>query len=288
MDGGATSKRRRLLVVTPGSVRNSYLSVREHYDFFPADCVGPPNRRANGTGVDIEILLDGLNEAIKTDIGTNAKTGAPRGIFRRRPWVRRFFEHHGVHAGDQLALERLGTRRYRLSIDRSNGRSFTAAEFFSGIGLVRLALERQGWHVAFANNIEPDKAEMYRHNWPKDDHLVVGDSYATALRRVCCVKSTSTSRRLLRSQCFDDLTADGICYLLAFSQFAINILPKRPVMVPCSVANNSFEIDTCGRSPSFICLKASHPICHIRDAPGTGRESFAASIQSLHGLLPLL
>ena len=92
--------------------------------------------------------------------------------------MRRFFEHHKVHAGDQLALERFAARKYRLSVDQTNGnghRPFTAAEFFAGIGLVRLALERQGWSVVFANDIAPDKAEMYRHNWPNDDHLVVGD-----------------------------------------------------------------------------------------------------------------
>jgi DNA (cytosine-5)-methyltransferase 1 len=52
------------------------------------------------------------------------------------------------------------------------------AEFFAGIGLVRLALERQGWRVIFANDIDPKKAEMYRHNWPNDDHLEVGDIHA--------------------------------------------------------------------------------------------------------------
>jgi DNA (cytosine-5)-methyltransferase 1 len=50
-----------------------------------------------------------------------------------------------------------------------------AAEFFAGIGLVRLALERQGWQVAFANDIDPKKAEMYRRNWPGDDHLALRD-----------------------------------------------------------------------------------------------------------------
>jgi DNA (cytosine-5)-methyltransferase 1 len=50
-----------------------------------------------------------------------------------------------------------------------------AAEFFAGIGLVRLALERQGWKIVFSNDIDPDKAEMYRANWPEDGHLVVGD-----------------------------------------------------------------------------------------------------------------
>src|SRR5437764_12117214 len=54
-------------------------------------------------------------------------------------------------------------------------RPVRAAEFFAGIGLVRLALERQGWQIVFANDIDADKAEMYRHNWPGDNHLVVGD-----------------------------------------------------------------------------------------------------------------
>lgn len=57
----------------------------------------------------------------------------------------------------------------------TTNRHLTAAEFFSGIGLVRLALERQDWRVIFANDIDPNKAEMYRQNWPKNDHLVIGD-----------------------------------------------------------------------------------------------------------------
>ena len=35
------------------------------------------------------------------------------------------------------------------------------AEFFAGIGLMRMGLERTGWAVAFANDIDPDKKEMY-------------------------------------------------------------------------------------------------------------------------------
>jgi DNA (cytosine-5)-methyltransferase 1 len=54
-------------------------------------------------------------------------------------------------------------------------RTFRAAEFFAGIGLVRLALERQGWRVDYANDIDPLKAKMYRDNWGTDDHLHVGD-----------------------------------------------------------------------------------------------------------------
>jgi DNA (cytosine-5)-methyltransferase 1 len=48
----------------------------------------------------------------------------------------------------------------------------TVAEFFAGIGLVRLALERRGFRVAFANDIDEDKQEIYRDNFGADDfHL---------------------------------------------------------------------------------------------------------------------
>lgn len=54
--------------------------------------------------------------------------------------------------------------------------TFKAAEFFSGIGLVRLALEATGdWRVAFANDIDEAKARMYRTAWPRRDHLLVED-----------------------------------------------------------------------------------------------------------------
>lgn len=39
--------------------------------------------------------------------------------------------------------------------------SRTVAEFFAGIGLVRLALEQEGWSVAYANDIEHQKQVMY-------------------------------------------------------------------------------------------------------------------------------
>src|SRR5262249_39849328 len=35
-------------------------------------------------------------------------------------------------------------------------------EFFAGIGLMRVALEKQGWTAAYANDIDAKKLEMYR------------------------------------------------------------------------------------------------------------------------------
>ncbi|MBI5664523.1 MAG: DNA mismatch endonuclease Vsr [Nitrospirae bacterium] len=52
----------------------------------------------------------------------------------------------------------------------------TFAEFFAGIGLMRVGLERKGWSVLFANDIDAQKCEMYRdHFSDADNHLVCGD-----------------------------------------------------------------------------------------------------------------
>jgi len=55
--------------------------------------------------------------------------------------------------------------------------SRTFVEFFAGIGLVRLALTRRGWTGVFADDIDPQKREMYARNFPHDrpGHLSAQD-----------------------------------------------------------------------------------------------------------------
>ena len=48
------------------------------------------------------------------------------------------------------------------------------AEFFAGIGLVRLACERQGLQVVFANDLDPKKRHFYVNNFG-DSHFTLGD-----------------------------------------------------------------------------------------------------------------
>jgi DNA (cytosine-5)-methyltransferase 1 len=48
----------------------------------------------------------------------------------------------------------------------------TVAEFFSGIGLVRLALERHGWSVEYANDMDPKKRDMYQAQFPEESSLL--------------------------------------------------------------------------------------------------------------------
>ena len=50
------------------------------------------------------------------------------------------------------------------------------AEFFAGIGLVRMGLEKANWSVAFANDIDPLKESLYSTNFKDaENHFVLGD-----------------------------------------------------------------------------------------------------------------
>lgn len=55
----------------------------------------------------------------------------------------------------------------------------TVAEFFAGIGLMRAGLEAEGWRVVYANDISPEKAEMYADMFPgAGAHFHIGDIHA--------------------------------------------------------------------------------------------------------------
>ncbi len=98
---GQAADTKRLLHITAGNLRNAHLYVSDHLDFFPDDIVGPSKLDGSLNGRAVRIHLEGLNETIEAGIGSDPRTGKPRGIFRKRSWVRRFFEFHRiVMAGD--------------------------------------------------------------------------------------------------------------------------------------------------------------------------------------------
>jgi hypothetical protein len=51
----------------------------------------------------------------------------------------------------------------------------TVAEFFAGIGLMRIGLERAGWRVLFANDIDGDKQQMYEHHFGPAEEFALQD-----------------------------------------------------------------------------------------------------------------
>jgi DNA (cytosine-5)-methyltransferase 1 len=54
----------------------------------------------------------------------------------------------------------------------------TVAEYFAGIGLVRMGLQPSGWQVVFANDISEKKYGMYRAFFPDAEaHYLIGDVF---------------------------------------------------------------------------------------------------------------
>ena len=57
----------------------------------------------------------------------------------------------------------------------------TVAEFFAGIGLMRMGLEQGGWQVVWANDIDEYKMKMYRGHFAQDEaHFHLGDVHEIA------------------------------------------------------------------------------------------------------------
>lgn len=68
------------------------------------------------------------------------------------------------------------------------------AEFFAGIGLVRMGLESQGWEVVFANDNDPQKYEMYRSQFlDAEQHFLLGDINDIEVEQVPTVTMATAS-----------------------------------------------------------------------------------------------
>lgn len=70
----------------------------------------------------------------------------------------------------------------------------TFAEFFAGIGLMRMGLERQGWSIAFANDNDERKYEMYKgHFTDADSHFFYDDIRNISSDRIPTVSLATAS-----------------------------------------------------------------------------------------------
>lgn len=73
-------------------------------------------------------------------------------------------------------------------------RERTVAEFFAGIGLMRMGLEQAGWKVVWANDIDEDKMQMYRGHYTDDDaHFHLGDVHAISSESIPTVALATAS-----------------------------------------------------------------------------------------------
>src|SRR5262249_35201739 len=68
------------------------------------------------------------------------------------------------------------------------------AEFFAGIGLMRMGLELEGWSVSLANDLDEQKYEMYKGQFAgAEDHFLVEDIHKLRGERVPSVTLATAS-----------------------------------------------------------------------------------------------
>ena len=74
-----------------------------------------------------------------------------------------------------------------------NAQNKIVAEFFAGIGLIRLGLATAGWRAAFANDIDEDKQKMYEDHFGVSDEFVPGDIQELKTSQVSTVALATAS-----------------------------------------------------------------------------------------------
>ena len=176
---GDVSDRKRLISITGASLRNRYIRLSGHLDFFPQAAYGKSSK-AKGTGSLLTLHVEGLSKPVETDLATHANNGAPRHFFRNRRWVRQFFEKHEIREGDVVAVERLGEYEYRVyPFETKNVREGsaipeqwsgidpgkpTAMDLFAGCGGFSLGLERAGLQNLLAVEWDASCCDTFRAN----------------------------------------------------------------------------------------------------------------------------
>jgi DNA (cytosine-5)-methyltransferase 1 len=69
----------------------------------------------------------------------------------------------------------------------------TVAEFFAGIGLMRIGLEKAGWRIAFANDIDHDKWQMYKDHFGETGEFIVEDIHKLRSSQIPTVSLATAS-----------------------------------------------------------------------------------------------
>jgi len=152
----------RTITITRAAQKHGNLNISScGREFFPEDVFGKSSRQT-GTGVPIILRVEGLNEPIKTDIPTDAKSGRPRGIFRERAWVKRFVQVNKLRPNDQVTIERLSKRTYRI---RPFNGQLTFIDLFAGIGGTRIAFEKAGCKCVFSSEWDKFAQQTYEANF---------------------------------------------------------------------------------------------------------------------------
>ncbi|WP_336512293.1 exonuclease domain-containing protein [Paracoccus shandongensis] len=92
--------------ITSANIEHSHIYLRNFFERFPEDAIGGSNRASVARR---EIAINwGGGAAVMTDLDGKKR------FFRKRGWVRSFFERNGARAGDLVLVEEIGPYRYRV------------------------------------------------------------------------------------------------------------------------------------------------------------------------------
>jgi DNA (cytosine-5)-methyltransferase 1 len=178
---GDVSDRKRLIAITEANLKdkNKHIYISSHHDFFPDKCYGQSSKE-KGIGKEMTLIVEGLTETFKTDIGIDGDNGKPRNFFRNRKWVRKFFEKHEIRAGDVVAIERLSTYTYRIYPFESKNlregahipdywpdidhRKHTVIDLFAGCGGMSVGLQKAGFENLLAVEWDSSCCETFKAN----------------------------------------------------------------------------------------------------------------------------
>jgi DNA polymerase III subunit epsilon len=96
--------------ITKGNIDNHHIYLRGFFESFPADAVGGSNKAEAAVR---EISVDwGGETVVMTDLDGTKK------FFRKRSWIRSFFERNGIMAGDLVSVDETAPFSYRVSLVR--------------------------------------------------------------------------------------------------------------------------------------------------------------------------
>jgi DNA (cytosine-5)-methyltransferase 1 len=155
------------------------LPLGGHLDFFPSDVFGSSSSACHAKSKSLCLEVHGLPEPIVTDIPTDAKSGHPRALFRKRAWIRLFFKTNGIHPGDTVMIERLGDYHYRVACannphsPKHSGKGpepIRAIDLFSGPGGLTLGLKEAGVEPLCCVEMRREAVETYRKHTPDAEH----------------------------------------------------------------------------------------------------------------------
>ncbi len=178
---GNVGNKKRLIAITEANLKekNSHIYISGHHDFFPDECYGQSSKE-KGIRKEMTLIVEGLTQPVKTDIGINDTNGKPRNFFRNRRWVRKFFEKHELKAGDVVAIERLDKYIYRVYPFESKNvregahipdhwhrvdlRKPTVIDLFAGCGGMSVGLKKAGFENLLAVEWDASCCETFKVN----------------------------------------------------------------------------------------------------------------------------